>query len=78
MERISREDFLEKLQPVLDLFGLDITPRDVMGFRWVPHGEGVGTWADALEVTVKAKNSQGKMSGTVTHTRMVGPVYDVA
>lgn len=72
MERIRRNEFLETLQPVLDLFELDLTPRDVLGFRWVRAGETAGGFADALEIEVFSYDSEGKKSGVIAHRRFVG------
>lgn len=72
MERIRRNEFLEALQPMLDLFELDFTPRDVLGFRWVRAGETAGGFADALEIETFSRDSEDKKSGTIVHRRFVG------
>jgi hypothetical protein len=68
---IKQSEFIEALQPLLDLMELGVGPENVLGFRWVPVGDALGTWRDALEVTVFSYDNEGKKSGTITYTRML-------
>ena len=69
-KRIERKELVEKIQPVLDLFDLGITPFDVAEFGYSP-GDSTDRELrnDSLYVKVYVRDENNTKTGTVTHNR---------
>lgn len=75
-KQISRSEFVAKVQPLLDLFDLDIVPTDVAEFGYVTSTGNGRHRNDALMVKVFSRGEGGFKTGTVTHERWFNAVGD--
>lgn len=77
MKQIQRSEFLEKVQPLLDLFDLGITPSDVAEFGYVPTVGDGKLRNDALMVKVFSRDERGYKTGTVKHERWFSAIESI-